>query len=109
MGANVDVDDVSCFVEHNACVIQKNRSLSVHFEGGGVELHDPLADHILIRKGQPDDREVIEKVSISDEFPLLIELRTFLNFIEDPSTEVYSTMSEEYQVIQSIEACLNPE
>ena len=52
-------------------------------EKGVVLLSDPYADHLMIEHLNPADIEkpLIEKRTISTEFPLLLELRAFLDHL----------------------------
>lgn len=62
------------------------RAVTVVFEEAVAVLHDPLADHIKLyhgRGGQYYARapEMVHEISISTEYPLLRELRVFIEYL----------------------------
>ncbi|WP_372370703.1 Gfo/Idh/MocA family protein [Candidatus Uabimicrobium sp. HlEnr_7] len=72
----------ACFVEVSTRVPRKQRGLTVSCENGSMMMEDPLNDHILVcRNGSKN----IEKIAISTEYPLLRELRAFINHINNGS------------------------
>ena len=73
--------DTLVFVEVSAHAPIKERGVIVSFEHGAAMMADPLADHLLLRRGPPTTGAALEKVSISTEFPLLRELRAFLAYL----------------------------
>jgi predicted dehydrogenase len=55
----------------------KISGVSIHGSKGSVELHDALDDSILLRT-----TEGVERISISTEYPLYLEVKDFLNYLE---------------------------
>lgn len=99
-------DDVLCYIEHHCGHGGKERVFNVHFENGALELADPLSDHLILRLGQPHEQKEMQKVPISTEFPLLLELKCFLEFIEGSRDKVLSPLSVELDIVRKIEEVL---
>lgn len=59
-----------------------HRQISVTLSDGSAYLPDPLADHILIYRGEPSFGEIPEKRAIDTEFPLMRELRIFRDYLK---------------------------
>ena len=97
------MSDVLCTLEHNIGYASKRRCLNVQFEGGVLQMHDPLADHILLRKGKPTEKKPISKISVSTEMPLFRELAAFVRFIQNDEEVLYTPLSEEIELIKTIE------
>jgi predicted dehydrogenase len=63
----------------------RERSVLVAYQGGVATLPDPYSDHILVQRDPNADgsgHEAAEKRAISNEMPLLRELRVFTEYIK---------------------------
>jgi len=100
-------DRVVTTIEHNIFSIYKERDLKVYFEKCVIHMNDPLADHLVLRKGKPRGESSIVKIPISTEWPLLRELRAFLDYVGGTSESLYSTLDTEVRIVEAITGMLN--
>lgn len=95
-------DDPTTFVEVSAHAPLKERSVVVSFEEGVLMMADPMADHILLRRGSVGEMGTpVEKIPISTEFPLLRELRAFVAYLHGGPAP-YSSAKDGLRIIQMI-------
>jgi predicted dehydrogenase len=96
--------DPSAVIEVSSLRPKTVRLVVVRFEGAIASLNDPLADHIEIKRIDMETGAIAESSeirSISTEFPLLRELKVFLDFLNGgppPPTDIQSEIS----IIKSI-------
>ena len=102
MFSHLEDENLSCYIEHHVCSVLKERNITVTFENGTLQLADPLSDHIIMRRGHPDKNSPIEKIPVSTEMPLKLELQAFLDFVSRRSSELDSTINVEVQIAQVI-------
>lgn len=56
----------------------KISGVSIHGKKGSASLHDALDDHITVRDNQSE-----EKIAIDTTFPLYLELKEFIEYLDD--------------------------
>jgi predicted dehydrogenase len=67
-------------ISHSASAPERRRHTRVVAEHGSAWLADGLADHVVVARGHPGEAE-LERRPIADEWPLLRELRAFVDHL----------------------------
>jgi len=83
-------DQAKAIIEVSSRQPNSDRLISVSFEKGVAWLSDPLADHICIYRigpGSEIDPDNYEKISIATDWPLWLELKGFIEYLNIGSPE----------------------
>jgi predicted dehydrogenase len=74
-------DDPWCLVTHSAAATATRRSVRLVCEDGSATLADGYDDAVLVARGMPERGEAPERRPVDLEWPLLRELRTFVEHV----------------------------
>ncbi len=77
--------NIPVWIEISAKRLHRERSVQIQFEKGIAAMLDPFADHILLHTANMHDMHKVHDVeqrSVSTEFPLLRELRAFVEYLQ---------------------------
>lgn len=94
--------EIKVTIEHNCLSLKKERKLWVHFENGVIQMNDPLSDHLLLAHGYPESEIPLKSLPISQEMPLLLELKAFLDYITTQTLPLWTPLSEEKIILNKL-------
>ncbi|MFT4565815.1 MAG: putative dehydrogenase [Saprospiraceae bacterium] len=100
--SHLEDKNINCHIEHHLHSGIKERNVTIIFENGTLQLANPMSDHIIMRRGHPDENLPIEKIPISKEMPLKLEILAFLGFLNGTSNKLDSTINVEVKIAQVI-------
>lgn len=85
--------NIPVWIEISAKRLHRERSVQIQFEHGIAAMLDPFADHILVQKAKMNEMhkaQESEKRIVSTEFPLIRELRAFVEYLQGNASPLSS-------------------